>query len=95
MPNSDIDYRRGAFLGVGCQDGTEGCIIYTVRPNSAAEKAGLLMNDVILEYEGKKVADYKSLTALISANVAGDTVTVKVVRDGQTLSKRVTLGEWE
>ncbi len=53
------------------------------------------MNDVILEYEGQKVTDYKSLTALIAGNIAGDTVTVKVVRDGQTLSKRVTLGEWE
>jgi membrane-associated protease RseP (regulator of RpoE activity) len=95
LPNSDIDYRRGAFLGVGCQDGAEGCIIYTVRPDSAAEKAGLLMHDVILEYDGQKIADYKTLIALIAANVAGDTVTVKVVREGQTLSKRVTLGEWE
>ncbi len=95
LPNSEIDYRRGAFLGVGCEPGPERCIILTVRPNSAAEKAGLLMNDMILEYEGQKVADYKALTALIAANVAGDAVTVKVVRDGQTLSKRVTLGEWE
>jgi len=92
---SDIDVRRGAFLGVGCQDGVEGCIIYTVRPNSAAEKAGLMMNDVIYEYEGHKVADYKALTAGIANNVAGDTVTIKIVRDGQILSKRVTLGEWE
>lgn len=95
LPNSDIDYRRGAFLGVGCQDGTEGCIVYTIRPRSAAEKAGLLMNDVLLEYDGKKITDYKTLTALIAGNVAGDTVTVKIARDGQTLSKRVTLGEWE
>lgn len=95
LPNSDIDYRRGAFLGVGCQDGTEGCIIYTVRPGSAAEKAGLLMNDVILEYDGRKVTDYKTLMALIAANIAGDAVTIKVVRDGQSLSKHVTLGEWE
>lgn len=95
LPNSDIDYRRGAFLGVGCQDGTEGCVISLVKPSSAAEKAGLLMHDVIVEYEGQPVADYKSLTALIAANVAGDTVTVKVVRDGRTLSKRLTLGTWE
>ncbi|NLF71908.1 MAG: PDZ domain-containing protein [Candidatus Anammoximicrobium sp.] len=95
LPNSDIDFRRGAFLGVGCQDAAEGCTIYTVRPSSAAEKAGLLMHDVIIEYEGRQVADYKTLTALIAANVAGDTVIVKIVRDGRTLSKRVTLGEWE
>jgi hypothetical protein len=95
LPNSEIDYRRGALLGVMCQDGTEGCLVYSVRPRTAAEKAGLQMNDVILEYEGKKVADYKSLTALIAGNVAGDAVTVKVVRDDQTLSLRVILGEWE
>ena len=95
MPNCDIDYRRGAFLGISCQDLPEGCMVNTIRPRSAAEKSGLLMNDVIVEYDGKKVADYKSLTALISGNVAGDTVTVKVVRGGQTVSRRVTLGEWE
>ncbi len=38
LPNSDIDYRRGAFLGVGCQDGTEGCTIYTVRPSMLRKK---------------------------------------------------------
>jgi hypothetical protein len=95
LPTCDIDFRRGAFLGVGCQDGTEGCLVLTVRPRSAAEKAGLLLNDVILEYRGQKVLDYKTLTALIAGNVAGDTVTVKIARDGRTLSKRVTLGEWE
>jgi hypothetical protein len=95
LATSDIDVRRGAFLGVGCQPGAEGCIVYTVRPNSAAEKAGLMMNDVILEYEGQKVADDKTLIARVASNVAGDTVTVKIVRDGQPLSKRVTLGEWE
>lgn len=95
LATSEVDVRRGAFLGVGCQDGPEGCIIYTVRPNSAAEKAGLMMNDLIAEYQGQKVADYKALTAGIADNVAGDTVTIKVIRDGQLLSKRVTLGEWE
>lgn len=95
LATSEVDVRRGAFLGVGCQDGAEGCIIYTIRPNSAAEKAGLMMNDVVSEYQGEKVADYQALTAGIAGNAAGDTVTIKVIRDGQTLSKRVTLGEWE
>ena len=92
---AEVDVRRGAFLGIGCQDGTEGCVIYTVRPNSAAEKAGLMVNDVIVEYEGQKVVDYKSLTAGIGNNVAGDTVTIQVIRDGRALTKRVRLGEWD
>jgi len=95
LATSEIDVRRGAFLGVGCQDGVEGCIVYTIRPNSAAEKAGLMMHDVICEYEGRKVADYKGLTAGIADNTAGDTVSIKIIRNGQPLIKRVTLGEWE
>ena len=70
-------------------------MIYTVRPNSAAEKGGLLANDVLYEYEGQKVSDFEMLTALISKNKAGDTVTLKLIRGDERLVKKVTLGEWE
>ncbi|MCY2991912.1 MAG: PDZ domain-containing protein [Planctomycetota bacterium] len=90
-----VDVRFGGFLGIGCQPALEGCVIYTVRPNSAAEKGGLLANDVLYEYEGQKVNDFEMLTALISKNKAGDTVTLKLIRGDERLVKKVTLGEWE
>lgn len=92
---TEIDFRRGAFLGIGCEDHGDGCIILRVSANSAAEKAGLQLNDMVYEYEDRRVADFKALTAAIAGNAAGDTVTLKIIRDGQSLSKRVTLGEWE
>lgn len=90
-----LDFRCGGFMGIGCQDGQEGCIINLVRANSPAEKGDLRQNDAIYEYEGQPVTDFKSLTGLIGKNRAGDTVTVKLLRGETRLTKKVTLGEWE
>jgi hypothetical protein len=95
MVGTEIDYRQGAFLGIGCQASEDGCVIYTVRPNTAADKGGLQIKDVICEYEGKPVNDFEQLTAMIAENRAGDKVTVKVLRNGEKLEKQITLGEWE
>ena len=43
----------------------------------------------------RKVTDFEQLTALISENEAGDTVTFKVMRRGQILEKHITLGQWD
>jgi hypothetical protein len=95
ISGTEIDFRLGAFLGIGCQPGDNGCVIYTVRANTAADKGGLQTNDLIYEYEGTKVTDFEQLTALIANNEAGDTVTIKIKRRGRELAKQITLGEWE
>jgi hypothetical protein len=95
LATTKVDVRFGGFLGIGCQPSLEGCVIYTVRPNSAAEKGGLMANDVLYEYEGQKVNDFDMLTALIAKNKAGETVTIKLLRGDERVVKKVTLGEWE
>ncbi len=95
LAGTQIDFRQGGFLGIGCQPDENGCVIYTVRANTAAHKGGLQTKDVIYEYQGKKVTDFEQLTALISENEAGDTVTIKVLRRGQKLEKHITLGQWD
>jgi hypothetical protein len=96
LSGTEIDYRKGgALLGVKCQPGQQGCLIYAVPPNTAADKAELRANDLICEYNGQKVADFKALTDLIAQHRPGDTVTVKILRDGEMLTKSVTLGEWQ
>ena len=63
--------------------------------DSAAASAGLQPGDVIVKYEGHPVRDFPSLVRLISQNNPGDTVTVQILRDSDTLLKQVTFGEWE
>lgn len=96
LAGTEVDYRPGgAFLGIGCHPDRQGCVIFTVRPNTAAEKGDLKVSDVIHEYEGKKVTDFKTLTTMISENAPGDTVTIKIIRGNEKLTKRITLGDWD
>ena len=96
LPGAELDIRPGgAFLGVGCDPAQPGCVVYTVRPNTAAERAGLMVNDRILEYEGTSVEDFQQLTALIAEHKPGETVSLKIVRGGEQRIKKVTLGDWE
>lgn len=95
LATTKIDHRDGAFLGVGCQATELGCTIYTVRPATAAAEAGLLPGDVIVEYEGKPLGDFETLTTYISRNSAGDTVSMKILRNETTSIFKVKLGEWD
>ena len=94
LVGTKVDYRQGGFLGVGCLEGQQQCIIQRVTANSAAEKAGLMLEDVIYEYDSKKVTDFEGLRAMIAKNRPGDKVIIKIIRNDQKLTKELTLGEW-
>ena len=99
-----IDYRRGAFLGVSCQTLGNQCELATVHPESPAERAGLRAGDTIVTFAGKQVADFDSLTEVISQYAVDDVVEVVYHRPvidengldtrQQSLTTKVTLGEW-
>jgi hypothetical protein len=64
-------------------------LVRQVMPGSAAERAGLKENDLLLALAGEKVSDLPSLAAAIAAR-DGET-TLKVLRDGRTLEITVDL----
>jgi len=68
--------------------GAEGALVSSVVDGSPAMKAGLRSGDVIVEYEGRKVASADELPRAVAGTVVGRPVSLTVVRDG----KRVTLG---
>ncbi len=92
-----VDFKQGAFLGVGGIMNVLRCEISEVRAGSAAEKAGILVGDVIVAYEKQPVADFEALTAIIAKNVVGDKVEIEILRGGKTIKLEVSLGEgnWE
>jgi hypothetical protein len=90
-----LDLRRGAFLGVSCMPHPAGCMISYVREGSAAAKAELYNNDIIVKYNGQPVADFEGLTALIAQHAPGETVEVEILRGAGTMKKKITLGHWE
>ncbi len=70
-----------------------GAMITEVTPNSAADKAGLQIEDIIIEVNNRKISDARELTNAIGLLSAGDEVAIRYVRDGKTLETTAQLGE--
>jgi S1-C subfamily serine protease len=79
-----VDY--GALIGT--TDGSE-----AVFPGSPAEQAGLQAGDIIVAINGTQVTADSDLSMLILPFSAGDTITLRVLRDSSTEEVDVTLGE--
>lgn len=91
------------WLGVVIQDITpgiaeavgvkEGVIISQVVPGSPADKAGLKVGDIIVEYNGEKVRDARDLQFKVMKTKPGTEVELKIVRQGKEKVLRVKIGE--
>ena len=86
--------REDGFLGVGLAarlDGGQGAIITDVQPDSPADKAGILVDDVVLAVDGEPIDGQAGLVAAIRDAVPGQTVKIEIFRDGKRLSFDATL----
>ena len=77
----------------GLKDGTSGVLVSDVTTKSPAEKAGIKAGDVILEFNGKQVHDSRHLKLQVAQTAPGESVPVKVLRDGKTRTLQVTVKE--
>lgn len=83
----DDSLRRRAVWGasIAAPGKSPGATVRRVEPDSPAAKAGLVQGDVIMQINGKEMTDALSYAATFRAVRAGDTVRLRVVRQGQTL----------
>jgi serine protease Do len=98
--------RRG-WLGVKIQtvtpdiaesmgmDKARGALVADVTTGSPSDKAGIDAGDVIVEFNGRAIADSKELPRVVGETDVGKEVTVKVIRDGKEKEIKVTLGRLE
>jgi Do/DeqQ family serine protease len=73
-------------------ESTQGVIIAGVPRGGPADKAGIRPGDVLLEIEGKPVADPQSMLNLVAALAPGSSATMKVRRQGRDMVAKVTVG---
>jgi serine protease Do len=95
----------GSYLGVDIGEVTpdrvaalklkeeRGVEIKNVDQDAPAGKAGLKVNDVVLDFNGERLQGEASLRRLLRETPPGRTVTLGIVREGQPQQIKVTLGD--
>lgn len=74
---------------------SKGVLVTEVFSGDPAEKAGVKPRDIILEVNNKKVEESRDLTRMIANTAVGETVTLKILRDGQEKIFRVEIAKRE
>lgn len=70
----------------------EGALVREVLAGSSAEAAGIVPGDILISFDGRKIADEENgLAALVSGKRIGDRVDVEYFRDGNTAKVTVEL----
>jgi len=87
-----------AFLGVRggltLVDQDQGpCVISEVIEESAAAKGGMKVDDVVQQVNDQKVETFRELVMYVSNFNPGETIKVKVLREGKPLELDITLAE--
>ena len=94
------------YLGISMNDVTlanasffnlkeaSGAIVAQVSPDSPASRAGVKNGDVIDELNGRKVLDSSALQVAVSQDEPGQTIQLKVIRNGQPMTLSVKVGEY-
>lgn len=70
-----------------------GVIIVNVKTDSSAEKAGLLVSDIILKYNGKRVRNSRDLSLLITSTEIDSKVNLEVLRNNKIINISVKIEE--
>jgi len=96
--------KRG-YLGIGSQpvelgesqragrDQESGLLVVHVEEEGGAQKAGILLGDIIVGLDGQTVTDSDDLLALLAGERVGKTVNVDIIRAGELKSLRIVVGE--
>ena len=84
--------QAGGFFGVECEYTEAGLVVRDVIPSSAAQQAGVQINDILVSVNDKQIDSREEFIILISSMMPGALAKVKLVRNGAEFSVKVNLG---
>jgi putative serine protease PepD len=88
------EVRAQGYLGISLSDrndGGAGAVVSEVQADSPADKAGLKVNDIVLQINGQAITGQGALIAIVRDSAPGDVIKVKVERDGVAKNLTATL----
>ncbi|MEY2392890.1 DegQ family serine endoprotease [Wolbachia endosymbiont of Tettigetta isshikii] len=77
---------------LGLKD-TKGALVANIVKNSSAEKGGIKVGDILLEFDGKKVERMTQLPQMVSRTEPEKKVQIKLLRSGKEVNIKVVIGE--
>ncbi len=80
------------LLGVMAKKDAEAFVVEDVEPEGAADSAGLKPGDTVVKLNETKIESFKQATDFLAQTRPGQKISVTVDRDGETLTKELTLG---
>jgi S1-C subfamily serine protease len=95
------------YLGIGLQvvsipeayrkklsvKNTQGIIVLSVEPGGPADRAGILVGDIVLDIEGKTVNAVEDLQSLLRGEMIGKQVRAGLIRGGDLKNVALVVGE--
>ena len=85
------------YLGVGLQPvqlkESAGLIVLTLEKDGPADRAGVLVGDVLVALDGKPVEDVRDLQAVLVSDAVGKTLQAALVRGGRKTEIAIVAGE--
>ena len=96
MPTLNIQMRGPARLGVSNSviSRGNGCVIGKVEPGTAADGAGLQLDDEVIEIDGQEVHSFEKLIEIIGQKEPGDMVQIVYRRAGEEMRGVAHLSAW-
>src|SRR5262245_14607485 len=88
-----VPTEQSGFLGVTLDLEANGAVIKEVTPGTAAEKAGIQPNDMIVKIDSQEVANQETLVNTLLGYKSGEKVTIVLERDGKRVQLSATLGK--
>ncbi len=70
-----------------------GVIVVNVEPNGPADRAGVLIGDVLLEFDDTPVSDTAEVQAVLSPESVGKTFRVQMIRGGTKVEVAIAVSE--
>lgn len=70
-----------------------GLLTAYVHPGGPADKAGVLVGDILIELQGKSGEELENIPSLVRGSKIGDCVPVKILRGGNAITLNVILGD--
>lgn len=87
----EIPVAGGAGLGISLKSEENKLVVENVSEGSGAEEAGMLVGDIIIAIDDKKLTDVKEIIEMFKDKKVGDVVKVTISREGKNLDLNVKL----